>query len=47
MNAIIEPITYVLNKGRASDVIVCSNNPMLAKIPIITPVIIEVNPIIA
>ena len=46
MNATIDPITYVLKKGKTSEVIVCSNKPMFAKIPIMTPVIMEANPII-
>ena len=46
MNATIDPTTYVLNKGRTSEVIVCSNKPMLAKIPITIPAIMEANPMI-
>ena len=46
MNATIEPITYVLNKGRTLEVIVCSNKLMLAKIPITTPAIMEAYPMI-
>ena len=47
MNAIIDPATEVFSNGRASEVIVCSNIPMLTMIPIAAPAIMKINPMIA